>query len=49
MKDLLPTVPGDDAVVDAASEIKGTVQSPQVLKLIRFYSDYQFTALNLLL
>ena len=30
MKDLLPTVPGDDAVVDAASEIKGTVQSPQV-------------------
>lgn len=30
MKDLLPTVPGDDSGEDAASEIKGTVQSPQV-------------------
>lgn len=31
MKDLLPAVPGEDAAEDTASEIKSTVQSPQVL------------------
>ena len=30
MKELLPTVPGDEGVEDPATEIKGTVQSPQV-------------------
>ena len=30
MKDLLPAVPGEDPTEDAASEIKSTVQSPQV-------------------
>ena len=38
MKDLLPTVPGDDPVADAASEIKGTVQSPQVNEITKFVS-----------
>ena len=31
MKDLLPAVPGEEAVQDAATEIKGTVLSPQVV------------------
>ena len=30
MKELLPTVPGEEGVEDPATEIKGTVQSPQV-------------------
>jgi UCH-binding domain len=31
MKDLLPSVSGDEAGEDPASEIKSTVQSPQVI------------------
>ena len=44
MKDLLPTVPGDDSGEDAASEIKGTVQSPQVNSY--FICHHSYAALN---
>jgi hypothetical protein len=30
MKELLPNIPGDESAEETASEIKGTVQSPQV-------------------